>query len=342
MNSSWRTAIELSGGQVCEDGSAAFGKIADGLAAAQAGTVVAPLTDIGLIRISGEDAAAFLQNLLTNDTQRQRPDQAQYNAMCSAKGRMLASFIEWREGPDYVLQLSRDLHGSILKKLSMFVLRSKVKLSDAGNEYCLMGVAGNDAHALVSALGADLQTPMSVAPFADGTVIRLDEQRFQIVARAQAAAGVWQQLAAGARPVATQVWHWLDIMSGIPQITGRTQEEFVPQMANFELIGGVSFKKGCYPGQEIVARTQYLGKLKRRMYLANLNAPVTPQAGDQLYSPDLPDQSCGTVVNAAPAPGGGSDLLAVIQMTSADGGDVHLGSADGPRLQFKSLPYALS
>jgi folate-binding protein YgfZ len=342
MNSSWRTAIEQSDGQVCEDGSVAFGEIADGLAAAQAGTVVAPLTDIGLIRVSGEDATAFLQNLLTNDTQRQRADQAQYNALCSAKGRMLANFIEWREGPDYLLQLSRDLHAPILKKLSMFVLRSKVNLSDAGDDYCVMGVAGGDADTVVETLGASLQSPMSVAPFADGTVIRLDERRYQVVARPRAAAAVWQRLATRARAVGTEVWHWLDIVAGIPRITGRTQEEFVPQMANFELIGGVSFKKGCYPGQEIVARTQYLGKLKRRMYLANMNAPDIPQAGDQLYSPDLPEQSCGMVVNAAPAPGGGSDLLAVIQMTSADGGDVHLGSADGPRLHFKSLPYALN
>jgi len=181
-----------------------------------------------------------------------------------------------------------------------------------------------------------------VARFADGSVIRLSDQRYQVVARAEAAASVWQQLAAGARPVGTHVWHWLDIGAGVPRITRRTQEEFVPQMANFELIGGVSFQKGCYPGQEIVARTQYLGKLKRRMYLAHLSAPVAPQPGDHLYSPDLPEQSCGMVVNAAPAPGGGHDLLAVIQMTSADGGEVHLGAADGPRLQFKPLPYALS
>jgi folate-binding protein YgfZ len=342
MNPIWQTAIEHSGGRTTEDGTAVFGDTAAELAQAQSDTVVVPLVHVGLIRATGEDAAEFLQNLLTNDTRRQHPDRAQYNAFCTAKGRMLASFLAWRDGTDYLLQLSRDLHPAILRKLGMFVLRSKVKLSDASDELAVIGLAGSGAAAVVHTLGANPDAPMSVAQIAQGIVIQLDGQRYQIVVRAEALAAVWQQLAALAHPAGTPVWEWLDIRAGVPQITTPTQEAFVPQMANFELIGGVSFQKGCYPGQEIVARTQYLGKLKRRMYLAHLAGQTGVEAGNPLYSPDLPDQSCGVVVNAAAAPGGGHDLLAVVQMSSAESGDVRLGAMDGPPLTFETLPYALS
>ncbi len=134
-------------------------------------------------------------------------------------------------------------------------------------------------------------------------------------------------------------WDWLTVAAGVPVILPATQDHFVPQMANMELLQGVSFHKGCYPGQEIVARSQYLGKLKRRMYLAHVEAPAA--AGQGLYSPALPGQSCGMVANAAPAPGGGCDLLAVMQASCHEAGEVHLGSPDGPRLAFRPLPYPL-
>ena len=138
------------------------------------------------------------------------------------------------------------------------------------------------------------------------------------------------------------VWDWLEIRAGIPVITAATQEAFVPQMVNLELLGGVSFQKGCYPGQEIVARSQYLGKLKRRMYLAHTDRDVAPGAGTQLYSRDLDGQPSGMVVSAAPAPGGGFDLLAVIQTTSADVHPIHLGTPDGPVLALEPLPYPVA
>jgi tRNA-modifying protein YgfZ len=341
MNPSWQAALEQTGARIGADGSVGFGDPAEELILAQSCTVVVPLTHVGLIRAGGPDVPEFLHNLLTNSARHLRPDQAQLNSLCSAKGRMLASFLVWREGADYLLQLSRDIHGQILKKLGMYVLRSRVKLSDASGDYALIGINGAEARATVQALGVDPQAAMTTAALADGVVIRLAESRYQIALKAEAAAGLWQRLSSTALGAGTHVWRWLEIAAGVPQITGRTQEEFVPQMANFELIGGVSFQKGCYPGQEIIARTQYLGKLKRRMYLAHLGAETVPEPGAQLYAADLPEQSCGTVVNAAPAPGGGHDLLAVIQMTSATGDNVRLGSVDGPRLQFRPLPYAL-
>ena len=139
-----------------------------------------------------------------------------------------------------------------------------------------------------------------------------------------------------------QHWDWLDIRAGIPVVGPATQEAFVPQMANLDLIGGVSFTKGCYPGQEIVARMHYRGTLKQRMYLANVGGTQLPQPGDKLFSPEFGEQACGTIVNGAPSPEGGQDVLAVIQIASAEKGAVHWKSPNGPALKFMQLPYPLS
>ncbi len=322
--------------QVCD-----FGDAQTELKTAISGTVLAPLTQFGLIRVSGEDAAAFLHNLLSNDVQHLARDRAERCGFCSPKGRLLADFLLWREGHDYLLQLSAGIQPALLKKLGMYVLRSKVKLSNASDDTVLFGLAGQAAASALKAAGLDVPpAAMDTSHFADGTVIRLDEQRFQIALRADAAERLWGQLSVHAAPVGTPVWRWLEIVAGIPHITAQTQEEFVPQMANLELIGGVSFTKGCYPGQEVVARTKYLGKVKRRTYLAFVPGEC-PQPGTDLFSVDLPNQSCGKVVEAAPSPGGGCAMLASMLMSSAESGDVRLGSADGPRLEFRALPYAL-
>lgn len=342
MNPSWQEAIEQTGGAVTPEGLAVFGVVDKELELARSDTVIVPLTDRGLIRAAGEEASVFLQNLLTNDTKNQRAELAQYNAFCTAKGRMLASFLQWRDGPDYLLQLSGDIHASVLKRLGMYVLRSKLKLTDATGESALIGICGPDARGILSRLGVEADPLMAVVPFASGLAIHLEANRYELAVKIDALSDVWNVLKAAAQPVGTHVWRWIEIQAGIPRISGPIQEEFVPQMANFELIGGVCFKKGCYPGQEIVARTHYLGKLKRRMYLANCDATEAPEAGAHLYCPETGDQSCGMVVDAAQAPGGGHDLLAVIQMTSADNGDVRLGSLNGPRLTFKPLPYPIT
>lgn len=342
MNPNWQQVIERTGGTVAADGVAVFGAPRQELEVARSGTVAIPLTDRGLIRASGDEAALFLQNLLTNDSKNQRPEHAQYNAFCTAKGRMLASFLQWRDGADYLLQLPADIHAAILKKLGMYILRSRLTLTDASNQFALIGVAGPGAAEALRKLGPDPEPLMGVAPFSSGLLIRLEAQRYEVVVRAEALARVWSALAETAQPVGTDVWRWLDIQAGVPRISAPIQEEFVPQMANFELIGGVCFKKGCYPGQEIVARTQYLGKLKRRMYMAHAPENAIPQVGAHLYGPDTADQSCGMVVDVTDAPGGGYDLLAVIQMSSAEHGDVRLDALDGPRLQFKPLPYAIT
>lgn len=310
--------------------------------AAAAATVAVPLTHLGVIRASGEDSATFLHSLFTNDVKKLAEDAVQYNGFCTAKGRLVASFLIWREGPDYLLQLPRTLLPAILKKLSMYVMRAKVKLTDASDERPCIGVAGPTADEALAAAGiAAPSQPLTSAAANGGKALRLADGRVMLALDPPAAQTAWQGLTAKARPAGSAAWRWLDIRAGVPTVQPGTQEEFVPQMANFDLIGAVNFQKGCYPGQEIVARTQYLGKLKRRMYRARVDAAEAPAPGTAVYAPETSDQACGTVVDAVRADGA-AELLAVIQISCHDAGVVTLGSPTGPRLTFTDLPYAVS
>lgn len=284
------------------------------------------LADHGLLRASGEDAASFLHNLLTNDISHLAEGQARHAALCTPKGRMLASFLIWREGADYLLMLSADILPGILKKLSMYVLRSKVRLSDVSAERTRIGVLDGN-------IGPS--DPMTTAAWAGGTVIRLDAGRAVLVLPAGSA------LPEGGRIGQLADWHRAEIRAGIPRIVAATQELFVPQMVNYEIpaVGGVSFQKGCYPGQEIVARTHYLGKVKRRMYRAKLESAFAP--GTDVFTPDAGEQHCGAVVLTAPVPEGGYESLLVVQTSGVAANAVHVGTPDGPRAEILPLPYTV-
>jgi len=335
MNLNWQEFLGTSGARIDEKGLVVdFGNAEDELAAAHDTTVIAPLTHLGMIECTGEEAKTFLHNQLSSDINHLGVDAAQHSAWCSAKGRMLASFLVFHNGADYQLQLSADLVMAILKRLQMFVLRSKVKLNDLSACREFIGLSGPQAEILLRQ--ASLPVPalsLETSAFADGKVIRIDATRFEIIVSSEAAVALWRKLAEGARPVGTVVWQWLDIQAGIPLISEATREEFVPQMVNFDLLGGVSFHKGCYPGQEVIARTQYLGKVKRHLYHVRATTPIA--AGNALYAPENPEHPCGMVTNAAPAPGGGYAALAVVQEGCVVTGDVALGVPDGPRIEIE-------
>lgn len=341
MNSKWLEHLTKAGGRPDDGQITDFGNLQDELKAASSATVVAPLTHFGLIRASGEDAAKFLHSLLSNDVLDLERNRAERCGFCSPKGRLLADFLIWREDNDYLLQLSADILPALLKKLGMYVLRSKVKLSDASEDTVLIGLSGSGAADVLDIADMDIPSaPLSVQSFPGGTVMRLDERRYQIALRVDLATTLWNALTSKATPVGIAAWRWLEIEAGVARITAATQEEFVPQMTNLDLIGGLSFKKGCYPGQEVVARTKYLGKVKRRTFRAKIEAEC-PTAGTNLFSPDLPEQSCGKIIDAVAAPDGGCDALASMLLTSAETGQVRVGSKDGPLLHFLSLPYSL-
>jgi folate-binding protein YgfZ len=340
MNPDWQNFLTQQGAQIADGATHDFGNATAELLAARDGTIVCDLSHFGLLKVSGEEAQTFLQNLLSSDVKAITPAHAQFSSFNSAKGRMLASFLIWQQGTDYFLHLPRSLTAAMQKKLSMYILRSKVKIADVSDEWVCMGLAGENANMLAAEIfAAAPSTDLDVLHQTNASLLRLSANRLMTVTTAQHAITLWPTLKNNATPAGSACWNWLTIRAGIPFILPATHEQFVPQMANLDLIGGVSFPKGCYPGQEIVARMQYLGKLKRRLYLAHIAGAA--HAGDELYSAEMEGQSCGMVVNAAPAPEGGCDLLAVVQISSREAHDVRLGSLQGEVLQFLAMPYPI-
>ena len=343
MNPDWQNFLTQRGAAIDAGAVQSFGDIAAELCATAQATVLCDLSQFGTLRVSGEESQAFLQNLLSNDIREVSAARAQFSSFNSPKGRMLASMlIWWRNGDGYLLQLPRVLCEPMRKKLGMYVLRAKVKISDASDEIVSLGLSGTDAQEILGKQFGELpQLPLGFIDTEQAGILKLSDTRFQISTAAQYIPTLWQSLSQHAQPAGSACWDWLNIRAGIRVLLPQTQEQFVPQMANFELIGGVSFKKGCYPGQEIVARMQYLGKLKRRMYLAHLDSSEVPQPGDELFSADMEVQPSGMIVNAAPAPNGGCDVLAVVQTSSRETQTVHWKTLQGAALQFLPLPYQL-
>lgn len=282
------------------------------------------LSDWGVIRARGDDAGSFLHGQLTNDIQHLDADGARLAGYCSPKGRLLASFVVWRGGEgEVLLTCSAELLAATLKRLSMFVLRAKCRLDDASAELPLWGLAGTEATA---ALGAQATAWRHVAT-GSGDLITLPPAHVEGIEVPRAL------LAGGAPPplpsLEPETWRWLEVMSGVPRIVSATVEQFVPQMVNLELVGGVDFKKGCYPGQEVVARSQYRGTLKRRGYVLESPSPLAP--GAELFDAADPTQPAGVVALAA-GHAGRHAALAALKTETARHGDLRAGSADGAAL----------
>jgi folate-binding protein YgfZ len=291
------------------------------------------------LTFEGADAAAFLHGQLSSDVAAMAEGAVAWTSYNSAKGRMLATLLLWRRTPEaYAAFVASDLAEPLRKRLSMFVLRSSVKVADLTSTGVRCGVAGVDARAAIhAALSVDLR-PGFGAQAADAWAVALPDGRFLVHAPNAVAAAVRDRLLAHARAVPPGHWDWLQVRAGIPMITRATQDLFVPQTANWDLVGGLDFRKGCYPGQEIVARMQYLGRLKERLFAYHA-ASAAPAPATPIFSPAFGEPACGIVVNAASSPAGGSDLLAVVQWSAAHNADLHLGTADGPVLVSAPLPY---
>lgn len=290
---------------------------------------ITPLTHLGVIRAQGDEAAKFLHGQLTQDFALLGPQQARLAAYLSPKGRMLASFIGCqRSATEVLLVCSRDLLAATLKRLSMFVLRTKVKLTDASDEFALYGLAGD---ALISIAGSAYPA-WSKADFDDQILVHLypalGQPRGLWIAPQGSPAPQGQALDAA-------LWAWGEVRSGVATLSAPLVETFVPQMLNYESVGGVNFKKGCYPGQEVVARSQFRGQLKRRTYLAH--SPSAMAVGAEIFTAEDAEQAVGLVVQSAPAPAGGWDALVCLQ-THASSADLRAGPAP---LALQPLPYAL-
>ena len=308
---------------------------------------VAPVGNLGLIAVRGADAATFLHGQLTNDVANLPAGAVRLAGYCTPKGRLQATMLLWRDAEAIYLQVPAALQAPLQKRLSMFVMRAKAKLADATHDprhAAVLGLGGARAGAALAAHVATLPAaPDTAVEDASGTVLRLADAfgapRYLWLTSAENALAALPALKDTLALGGTDAWELSGIHAGIAQVTPATVEQFVPQMINYELVGGVNFKKGCYPGQEIVARSQYLGKLKRRTTLVTI-PDVAVAAGMELFALDDPAQPCGMVVNAAPNGAGGVDALVEIKL-AALGQAVHLGATTGPRVAFLPMPYSL-
>jgi len=311
--------------------------------AAEQSAVVAGTTGLAALRFEGEDAATFLQSQLSSDVAALSAGMGQWSSYNSPKGRMLANLRVWRDAEGFGALIGADLAGAIAKRLSMFVLRAKVRIADLSSTHRVLGLGGPKAAGAIAERFAVSPIPDGIAAGADGraTLVGLGERRFALVADTANAAPLLDDLAQVATPVGDDVWRWLSVEAGIPLLTVATSDQFVPQMLNWDALGGISFQKGCYPGQEIVARMRYLGRLKERLYGFKVSAPSEPRPGTRVYAATFGATACGTVVNAASSPDGRYALLAVVQMNAIDAGGLVLGAEDGPSLSPMALPYAV-
>ena len=340
MNPTWYSFLQKHNAVIENNYIINYGNAPAELKSTNSNTVIADLSHFGLLHFSGEDASTFLQGQLSCDVKTIDHCTARYGSCCTPKGRMLASFLLWQNSSGYLMQIPRPLLITLEKRLSMYILRSKVKMNNDSDRYVCIGVAGNRASEVVKKIfGATPNPFLGVINAVHESILCLAQNRFEIVTTPEHAPKLWENLSKYTMPVGRFCWDWLEIRAGIPVITSSTQEQFVPQMTNLEAIGGISFQKGCYPGQEIVSRTQHLGKIKRRMYLANICTKDPVTAGDELYSDKK--QTCGMVVNAAPSPEGGYDVLAVIQTDSVRNENIYWKDLKGPILNIMPLPYLL-
>jgi folate-binding protein YgfZ len=294
---------------------------------------VAPVPQLGVIRAQGEDAASFLQGQLTQDVVLMKPREARLAAFCNAKGRMLASFQVLKINRDELLLVtSADRLAATQKRLSMFILRAKCKLSDATAEVALVGVLGDAAvaiaaGALPSSAGGLFDHPFIISlPPADGTP------------RALWLAPTGTPLPPGATASEAD-WLLAEVRAGVARITQPVVEAFVPQMLNYESVDGVNFKKGCYPGQEVVARSQFRGAIKRRAFVGQVAGEAL--AGQEVFDAATPDQPVGLIAQAATVPAGTAVIASLQLSVVAPTARLVVGAPDGPALADVHVPYPL-
>ena len=347
MRAAWHEYLERNGASLVQGRLAPFSDATSEARAALHGDVITDLGSRALIAASGADAPTLLQGQLTNDIEKVAETHSQLSAWCSVKGRVLALFRIWRNGEVYYLEMPADLLETILTRLRRYVLRAAVLLEDRTRDSAIrIGVSGPRVTESMREVFDPL--PESVDEtrhFPEATIIRLrgETPRFQIFASFDRATALWERCRRSATPVANSAWTLLDIRAGVASIPATLSERFLPQMLNLQALNGLSFSKGCYSGQEVVARAQYLGRLKRRLYRATVrtSAPVSP--GDGLHlTRDKGGTSVGSVVNAEPSEDPEAwEMLAVLGIEAANSEDVRLHHALGPAIEFRTLPYPL-
>lgn len=346
MNSEWQEFLIETGARFENGRVLDFGEPATEPDAAVNADILSDLSHFSVIEVTGDDAPDFLQGQFSNDVRLVTDAHSQLSSHCTPKGRVLTSFRLFKRDGAYFLRMAAGLLEPALKRLRMYVLRSQVVLEDRSDDLARFGLSGPNADTLLKSALGEAPAEVDAALTAGGvSALRVPgpHPRFELYGTPARLKSLWSQLAEKARPVGEDAWQLLDIYAGVPTVFPETTEAFVPQMINLHAIDGVSFRKGCYPGQEVVARMQYLGKLKRRMYRAHVDAEQRPAPGIPLFSESSESgQGAGKIVDTRPAPGGGYELLAVIQIGEVESGQkLQVGDAAGPAIDLEELPYAV-
>lgn len=303
------------------------------------GAVLCDLSHQGLMSATGADASTFLQGQLSNDINQVSSTRAQISSYSSPKGRAYTTFQIMQRQEVYYLALSSDVLEAVLKRLRMFVMRSKVSLEDARESLVHFGYADPQGEQrLKAALGNVPEQPLDVVQAGNLTIVRqaASVPRFEIYGELDDARQLWNRLSVHAATVGSAAWDYFDIEAGIPKVTAASMEAWVPQMINLHLIDGISFKKGCFPGQEIVARLKYLGKNKRQMYRVAIEDVHQPAVGAKIQ--DVNGEEVGEILNSVLSPSGDHiEALAVLKIASAEQA-LTLG---GAKVRLLALPYSL-
>jgi len=343
MNTEWKAFLADAGAEFAADKVAHFGNPEQEQEVALSGLIFCDLGHLAVIAVHGADAEPFLQSQFSNDISQITDTRTQLDAYCTPKGRMLGLMRVFKQGGTYYLRLPQDTAEAVMQRLRMFVMRADVTLEDVTDNFVRIGISGEQAvEELGMALPAVPAEVDQVTHAADVTLLRVPgvRPRFEAYMSArEAACKLWDSLNVRGAPVGESAWRLQEILAGLPNIFAATSELFVPQMANLQLVNGVSFKKGCYPGQEIVARMQYLGTLKRRMFLGRIETDEQMAPGDALFTEQQREQAAGRIVDAQPHPDGGQAALAIIQIGAAQTAGLHLASPEGPAFTLVPLPY---
>ena len=346
MQSDWQAFLAHNGAEFEDNRLTHFGNPDRELRMALGGNIICDLSHYALLAISGADAADFLQSQFINDIRSLDENTSHLNGYCNPKGRMIAGFRVFKRDDTIYLRLDRALGQAVVRRLHQYKMRSKVEIRDVSGNFVRLGFSGKTAADRLSEI---LDTPdIAVNGAIKGgrrygnlTAIRVPgiTPSYELYSDEAHIQDIWTRLNVDSAPVGPQPWRLIEVLAGIPHLGTETTEQFVPQMLNYQSIGGLSFEKGCYPGQEIVARMHYLGRLKKRMYLARVKTDAPPRPNQPLYGGKAAASKTGAIVNAERHPDGGYAVLAVIQISDAESAPVHLGDAKGPRLEITALPY---
>ena len=342
MKSAWKTFLIDQGAEFENDQLVSFGNPNRERRIAPQGAVLSNLSDRGLLEIAGEDAETFLQNQLTNDISKISESEHQLTAWCNPKGRIIANFRAFKRGQNIYLIMAKDLVETVMTKLSRYIMMSKVSISDATDSLVHFGYAGENAEDDLSQILDKVPTaPNETLNQGALTILRLpgETPRFEVFGDVTEASDLWSKCNVRAAPVSSQAWDFMNIRAGRPVVIAACTEDWIPQMLNFIQIDGVDFQKGCYPGQEVVARLNYLGKTKRRMYLLLIETDQVPNCNDAIVNAE--GAEIGKVVNAVANPDDLVECLAVLKIADAEN-LMYLSEAGGPKVSTLELPYAVN